>query len=476
MEIEENIREKRENIISGNENTAQDKLREILKPLSKRARTLVIREEVHGDVDFSILKEEGYNMITIIHIGKGEITSITGLPQGIIEFKCIDNYLFELTGLPSSLEKLYISNNYLKTIDIGSLVKLEVLQLSYNKITSLSNLPPSLKELYIDHNLLVDINLFGLNSLKILDITENKITVVENLPENITDFRYENNPTISFHNSIVDVSKKKSNDDTNENENSYIESLSKYFELKKEYEKKVFSLKKGIYDKYAKTSMMKRRLAELKPPCIQCKRKVGSLFMNRDNRFIAKCGDTSQPCKLNIEIFRGEYQPITTMLSIFEEEINNSKEKIIQNKLDNLFDYKNEKESMINFKKLIELYNGDNELYKKHLKDHLETIFRNSTKELVEKKMAKIYETKDSIQELLLEYQSTQQREFLTKAIEKIIRDITPEMNIVRLLENEIIELNYIDNNDTYQLFRYPVVLSKLETCIGEPYRVIHFS
>ena len=112
MEIEENIREKRENIISGNENTAQHKLIEILKPLSKRARSLVIREELHGDVDFSILKEEGYNMITSIHIGKGEITSIIGLPQGIIELKCIDNYLFELTGLPSSLENLYISNNY----------------------------------------------------------------------------------------------------------------------------------------------------------------------------------------------------------------------------------------------------------------------------------------------------------------------------------------------------------------------------
>jgi hypothetical protein len=475
--IENNIIQKREEIIVSY-NTAQENVLSLLDTLSKTANTFSIPEGLRGDIDFSIIKDRGFTHIQTISIQKGEITNIIGIPEGIINFQCSNNYLLQIADLPTTLENLNLSHNYLESIDLSKLKVLKVLNLSHNRVVKIGNFPPSLEEIYIDYNQLREIDLIGLGSLKNLDITENKITVVENLPENIVDFKYENNPTINFGSSINNTGSEGDDNDDDKNteeELSYSDSLTKYFELKSKYDKNVLKMKKIIYEKYATSNKqkMKRKMAELKAPCIYCKRKVNSIFSIKNNRYMAICGDKTQPCKLNIELFRGEYQKTEIMLSIFDEAIKEIKDDIIRNKLNTLFDYSGEKESLSKFKKLMDLYNTDGELYKQYNDEYNEKFFNTTKEELRKKKMEKIYKYKEEIVGFSQEYEKTQNREFLVLAIEKMTKELYPEINNLRLLENEIMELYYDDKEEVYTIFKYPVALSKIESCIGEPYRVI---
>ena len=61
------IKEKRETIIKDN-NTAQERLNDILENLPKSSEVLEITEQnlLHGDLDFSVLQELGMGNITTI--------------------------------------------------------------------------------------------------------------------------------------------------------------------------------------------------------------------------------------------------------------------------------------------------------------------------------------------------------------------------------------------------------------------------
>ena len=112
------IREQRETIIKEN-NTAQDRLKEILENLPKSSEVLEISEKgvLHGDLDFAVLQEMGMGNLTSIILGEGDVTSIMGLPSNLKKLECVDNLLVDLENLPTTLEVLNISHNYVEKID-----------------------------------------------------------------------------------------------------------------------------------------------------------------------------------------------------------------------------------------------------------------------------------------------------------------------------------------------------------------------
>ena len=99
--------EQREDIIKDN-NTAQNQLLSVLENLTKSSKELKIDEALFGDLDFSILKEQGYGNIKSIILADGQITNIDGLPAGLLHFECPNNLLITLDDLPSSLKSLKI--------------------------------------------------------------------------------------------------------------------------------------------------------------------------------------------------------------------------------------------------------------------------------------------------------------------------------------------------------------------------------
>ena len=123
----------RENIIIEN-NTAQNRFINILENYSRESSILTIQEQLHGDLDFSPLREMGFGLVDTITIGKGEITNVTNIPKGIVSFTCIDNLLKNIDNLPSSLIHINVSGNLLENIIVSGLNNLKTLNVSHNKL------------------------------------------------------------------------------------------------------------------------------------------------------------------------------------------------------------------------------------------------------------------------------------------------------------------------------------------------------
>jgi len=97
---------------------------------------------------------------------------------------------------------------------------------------------------------------------------------------------------------------------------------------------------------------------------------------------------------------------------------------------------------------------------------------------LIGKKNDEIFHLIERVNALLKEYENTQNKELLKQAVHIQLKEIQPEIRNLRNLKYEIMELNeQIENNKRkYSLYQYPVELSKLDSELGEPMRVIKFN
>jgi hypothetical protein len=465
------IQEQRQRILKEN-NTAQTRLKDILEKFNKASRELVLIDPLHGDVDFSILKEYGLTNLTKITCTKGEITSIVGLPESVSIFECPDNLLINLENLPSGLTTIEIPHNYLETIDLSALIKLETLKIADNKLTAIQNVPPTLKILDAANNKLTSLNLVGVLAMETLNVSNNPIALIENMPDG-TQIKMENTPSIEFRNSAVadamfdevkPVTRGKHID----------EALNEYFRLKSTYEEKFYKQKKRIFEKSESKKQAKKEILTIRAPCVKCKRPVGTVFSLKNGRYSAKCGDVQSPCKLDIQIYVGDSNmPLDYILNIFHEDNNEIKDTIINQKLDTLFSYTSEDDSIKSFKKELEAFTSNSKTLKKLLDKKNELFYSEDKKHLIEKKNGEIFRINERIQALIKEYEKTQNKEILKQAVQMQVKELRPEIQNLRILKNETMEI--LKEESEYHLFQYPVEISKLEHNVGEPMRVIKF-
>ena len=123
------IRNEREEVIL-NDNIATQQLSAIINNMNKLTTILNIQTPLHGDVDFSILKEAGFNLITEISIPMGKVTSVSNLPKNLIKFSCVSNLLISLENLPENIEEIVVNNNYIDKLEIRHLRELKICELS----------------------------------------------------------------------------------------------------------------------------------------------------------------------------------------------------------------------------------------------------------------------------------------------------------------------------------------------------------
>jgi hypothetical protein len=92
-----------------------------------------------------------------------------------------------------------------------------------------------------------------------------------------------------------------------------------------------------------------KRLAMIKPMCIVCKQDGGSIFTENDGKLKAICGNISQPCGFHIEVSRGKYASLETLMTESLDEVRATKDEIIRMKLDLLFRFISEDELLKKF-------------------------------------------------------------------------------------------------------------------------------
>ena len=223
---------------------------------------------------------------------------------------------------------------------------------------------------------------------------------------------------------------------------NYIEGLNEYFSLQNNYKKKLLEAKRKVFKSAVTKKIAKNSVATVKIPCIKCQRPVGTRFLNKYDKYMALCGDTQNPCTLDIQIYTGEIDMYKEHLYDNYQSIQELKQNIICKKLDSLFGFVTEEESVNVFKDELEKYNIETKIYAELLDIHND-IYNNPDKNmLIEKKNEVIFRLKESIHKLLDEYKDTNNKDFLKQAVLAQHKQLTPEYINLRMLKYEIMEMD----------------------------------
>jgi len=324
------IREQREQVLTQN-NTGNIQIRNVLEKTNKRIEILEFKESLHGDLDFTIVKELGFGLLREIVIKEGDVTSITNLPAGIKKLTCNNNLLIALENLPESLEYLNVNNNYIDVLKLDYLKNLQVLHCASNRLAKLADLPESIQEIHCENNSLLDtLYLVNVKNLQVLHISNTNVHIIYDFPEGVSDFVMENTPSIEFRNAVGNTTERRNADDEDQKRNkTYVDALNEYFKMKASYEKDLNKAKRTVYEKAPTKKMGRNSVKAIKVPCVKCKRPVGTQFLLKNNKYVAICGDTRNPCNLDIQIYNGMFSRYQDTIVEFKTEIEVAKQKII---------------------------------------------------------------------------------------------------------------------------------------------------
>lgn len=466
------LEEKRQVALDITNNTAQEQLLDFLETLHPAITELIFTESLTGDIDFHILTECNFTNITSIKFIEGNITSIRNLPDRITELICPANLLIELNNLPQKLIILDIRENGVKKIDFRHLTSLRFLNISRNAFLDIRNLPITLEKLYCSDNQIKTLHLEGIENLQTLYCENNAMITIEHFPDTITDLRMDNNPNLKTI---------RENNDITENEQpaDITETLNMFFKLKSKYEKGRLQKKRDIYtiskDQGLGKKAIENKLRAIRIKCIRCSNlgsPEGTIFKIKDRKYTAVCG-AEHPCDLNIRIFGGLFSDLYYYLTIFKNSIEETKSITIQQKLDSIFNYTSENDSIIEFKKIIKDYSEENAIFK-DLDEKYKEIYENSERnEKIEEKKLHIEELKARINEMVIEYSKTGNHKVLNIAMQLYANELLPEIRNLRYLLNEINDV--IVSGNKRILFQRQNQLTKLDYTMDDPPKVEKF-
>lgn len=463
-------------------NTAQSRINNILLSLPKSITELVISEELYGEVDFSILSVQKFTNIKSIVLSPGKVTEIKGIPSTLVKLYCSGNILIGLGILPHSLKELDCSKNHITVLDLETVPNLTYLNCAYNKLHELKNLPEFLLKLICNNNSISILDLHSCQSITMVDISENYSgLIIRSRPSSLIDLKMDNGISaeiqhVANNNNINGGGSGEADHD--DSMRDVTECMKVYFHMKDVYETEVKKNRRATYNNaitkgFTKNRAKKQAIATT-IRCINCRASGGTIFKKKDNKYIALCGNVEKPCNLNIKIFSGIFYDFEEILHEYRIEIEKSKQHIILQKMDTLFNYVSESNSAELFKSAMEKYNAKIEITK-DLTDKYNELYNNKHKqELILRKTETIYEVMDRIKVIMEEYKKTHNRELIKNAIDIQIRDLIPEISFLRQLKYEVMEVDTLDSGDSV-LFQRDVKISNMVFSFDEPPKVIRF-
>jgi hypothetical protein len=466
------IEEQRKQIIDNN-NNGQERLKNIIENMNKTSQELVIAEPLNGDIDLEILKT--FNLKSL-SFSQGNITSIKNIPNKLKKLEVPENLLIKIEDLPNSLEHLNINHNYLNDLAFDDLpVDLKYVNISHNYFERIDMLPPNIEEFNCSNNKITYLNLYKLTKLETLDITHNMVTIIDNYPDTIINFYNENNPSIQYRetDSIPKESSKKNK------AQDYNIALKKYFQYKTKYEGEILKKKRELFKSTPSKKERILRIHNFKPRCIYCKRNVGTIFEKVDNTYKAYCGSATDPCKLNIEIYASDFMNLYELLNAYHDEINNLRDRMIQHKMNSLFNYDLDSEISKNFEEDYKEFELTSTVYKELNDKYYELFFDKKDKAMMEKLNTEIFEFNEEFNTLMEEYKKTNKFETIREAMRIYTEQIYPLHKQLYNLKFKVIEI--LDENQElglkhkYRLNVLPTTISDLDFPSGELPSVKHF-
>lgn len=477
------VREEIQSIIDEN-NIAQEQFSEFLQDKNTMASELHMEDRLHGELDLSILEENGFKNVTSLIFEEGELTTIRNIPDNLEKLVCPYNLLTELSDLPTSLGYLDIQGNYLSELDMLSIPNLTYLNINENQISSLEPLPKKLEALFANNNKLKSIDFQDVKNIKTVHVSSNPITVVRNMPDSVEDFVSEYNSSVRFENSVIPGEKEKSRtkDQDTTPKKSFEEALKAYYSMKNEYETGRKNAIKKIYKKYEDKTEARAKINDYKHPCIKCGRAINTMFFTKETQLHAKCGDEASPCNLRIELELGTYTHLQKELVELKDAIEDGKKNFIILKLNSLFGYNTDEDTKNEYNQRLEEYNFFSELYDAALQEN-KKIYENEERALqLQAKQKEFYEKVSTLRRMTTEYNETNNKEYLQLISDLYVKELKPLVNEIQQLRYEHSEIIlHIDGKGKYMddyhntLQQYTASIDNMDSFVHKQEKVVVF-
>lgn len=260
-----------------------------------------------------------------------------------------------------------------------------------------------------------------------------------------------------------------------------IEAINEFYRLKDKYEtgyntKYVLQIVKSDIPNKAKRVLFSKLP---KPECINCKRNVGTIFTIKNDtkedvrNFIAKCGDLTEPCPLEIQINYSVRDQLYNSIIDESKSIEAIKLEIIKEKNKALFF---NKDVVSAFEKLT----SDLKLKTEMVGFGIETnILRNYNPE----KYALIKKNIDEFgkgfivpfKQLISDYMDTENALVLTEAVTFYVKEMVPKLKEIQEMKYAVNFVEYNPDDDTYKLIQHPNSLEDGEFFIKNDDKIVKF-
>ncbi len=249
-----------------------------------------------------------------------------------------------------------------------------------------------------------------------------------------------------------------------------------YYKLKDAYENSIkaqrFDILKQKKKKNVTEQDIRKKLMKLKPKCINCQKEGGSLFSSAfDEKELsrvlsAKCGAVTNPCSLNIKIVAGSHELVQDILKHDEQELENIKQQIIDDKNKLLFGYMKSEEVIEKFdqlKKQINEYSSSIEYYTKIFYDKVDN---KADKEELNKLIANSYQSIQIIKDYLNGEDYEDQH--IVSAVKVYMEQLKPQLDKIMKLKYKESDVWYDEDTMTYHLMQSYQTIASLEVALVE--------
>lgn len=404
------------------------------------------------------------------------------VPGSITTLEISHQRLTKLSHLPTNLIVLHADYNDLSTWSGKDLPQLQQLHLNHNRLESITDLPPTLLELECNDNLLKRLDLSPTVVLQKLHCRNNPLLTIERLPPTANaDLEYDSSPLLDMTfqgDEEVTVGKdiviRKRNFNLRE-------CLQKYFALKSKYEEDLRQRRRKCKEDAVvhQGIPLKEAFAKAKktvhPQCIQCGDKSGTVFSHEKQHYRARCGKSRDECDLEIDIFMGDHDSLSTLVEEFRDHMEDSKQAIIEQKMQTLFGYLDKKHSAELFQHNMDLYKEVSENCKTFMAKY-KHIYDNPERKVEERKLLD-HALKLMADEarLLREYRATGNRQILRQAMSNHMDLVVPAR---RSWQRHVYPHMFVESNRNQDdiLVQRRQSLQDDDVVYGEAARVIHFN
>lgn len=227
------------------------------------------------------------------------------------------------------------------------------------------------------------------------------------------------------------------------------EAMSTYFSLKNKYDN---SVKKQVRKLRGNTELTRqerqRRFADFRAKCLGCKRAVGMVFSQTANQLAAVCGAVAEglePCGFRIVIDKGKSVDLYQHTAGLKKKVHQLMNDLNRIKLDLLFQFKNEDETIARFEEVRPHYEETDKQYQEQLKELIEIMEHVSQDEEIQINKDAVYEVKQEIKNAVQEAIKTRSPALIHDAVEVYIDRLLVLLEEYRKLNFPIYEMEKVE-------------------------------